>query len=54
MDPGYFEVVYKVEADGKHIYRHSFVDKLKVTGEKKSRLCVAAFNYQDQARLLQV
>ena len=34
----------KSEAQGLRIYRHSFVNKLKDNGEKKSRLCVAAFN----------
>jgi len=41
---GCFEIVDKSEAENHRIYRHSFVDKIKADGSKKSRFCVAAFN----------
>lgn len=41
---GSFEVGDASEATGHRIYRHSFVDKVKSDGTKKSRFCVAAFN----------
>lgn len=44
---GCFEIVDKKEAKNHRIYRHSFVDKVKSDGKKKSRLCVAAFNDKD-------
>jgi len=44
---GCFEIVDEEEASGHRIYRHSFVDKVKSDGKKKSRFCVAAFNDKD-------
>lgn len=41
---GCFEIVDSAEAKNHRVYRHSFVDKIKSDGKKKSRFCVAAFN----------
>lgn len=39
---GCFEIVAKEMADGHRLYWPRFVDKVKESAEKKSRLCVAA------------
>lgn len=44
---GCFEIVDASEAKNHRIYNHSFVDKVKDNGTRKSRLCVAAFNDKD-------
>lgn len=44
IDLGCFEIAPSTGAAGHRIYRAQFVDKLKVDGTKRSRLCVAARN----------
>ncbi len=44
---GCFEVVPKQDSDGYRLYRPTFVGKVKLNGEKRSRLCVAACNDQN-------
>lgn len=41
---GCFKIVETFEAPGHRIYRTRFVDKMKPSGEKRSRLCIAACN----------
>lgn len=51
QDLGCFQVVDKTESGGHRLYMPTFVDKVRSTGEKKSRLCVAACNGQDHGLL---
>lgn len=47
IELGCFELIDKEEAKGQRIHNHSFVDKLKPSGEKKSRFIVAAHSDHD-------
>ena len=48
---GCFKVVDISTCEGHRLYRPVFVDKMKLDGEKKSRMCVAACNDQEHGLL---